>query len=178
MPDTARGVKRIVFAAPLRHSDPMRHTRLLLLLCLTLAACGPLSIFYKPGVSVARMQTDQTNCEVRALKDAPVANQIRQRPPIYFPGNRVCNAAGSCYYTPGYWVDGGVYTVDTNADLRRRVLAQCMGNKGYRPVEIPPCPASVSSQVPPAQTQKLPTLTEKTCAIKHQNGTWQIVTRG
>ncbi len=178
MTDGTGPVKQIVFAGRLRQDTRMLRPHLLLPLFLTLAACGPLSIFYKPGASVARLQNDQTRCEVSALKDAPVANQIRQRPPIYIPGNRVCSSSGSCYYTPGYWIDGGVYTVDVNADLRGRVLTQCMANKGYRPVEIPPCPSSVASQVPVAQTQKLPTLTERSCAIKNQDGSWQIVTRG
>lgn len=120
------------------------------------------------------MQTDQTNCEVRALKDAPVANQVRQRPPIYIPGNRYCNSAG-CYYTPGYWVDGGIYTVDVNADLRARVLDQCMAGKGYQPVSVPLCSQTVKSQVAPAQTQKLPQLGPNACAIRYDDGHWQIV---
>lgn len=155
----------------------MKKTAPSLALLVLLTACGPLSIFYKPGASVARMQSDQTNCEVDALKKAPVANQVRQRPPIYIPGNRFCNENG-CYTAPGYWVDGGIYTVDVNADLRGRVLAQCMAQKGYRPVEIPACPSSVASSVPPAQTTKLPTLTQNSCAIRNRDGSWQIVTRG
>ncbi len=176
MTEGTKAVKRIVFASGLRQDAGMK-TRLLFPLLLGLAACGPLSIYYKPGASVARMQTDQTNCEVSALKDAPVANQVRQRPPIYIPGNQVCNASG-CYYTPGYWIDGGIYTVDVNADLRSRVLTQCMARRGYRPVDIPPCPSSVASQVPPAQTQTLPTLSERSCSIRNKDGSWQIVTRG
>lgn len=173
-------VKQIVFtlASVVRQDCTKTRFRLLLPLCLALAACGPLTIFYKPGISVARMQNDQTNCEVRAQKDAPVANQIRQRPPIDVPGNRICNPDGSCYSSPGYWIDGGVYTVDVNADLRSRVLTQCMAQRGYRPVDIPPCPASVANQVPRGQTQKLPTLTQNSCSIRNQDGSWQIVTRG
>lgn len=141
---------------------------------LALAACGPLSIYYRPGVSVARMQTDQINCEVRALKDAPVANQIRQRPPIYFPGTRYCNA-GRCYVTAGYWASGGIYTVDVNADLRGRVQDQCMAQKGYQPVSVPRCSSSVSNVAPPRQTKTLPKLTESACAIRYEDGSWQIV---
>ncbi|MEX0287324.1 MAG: hypothetical protein AB3N23_22175 [Paracoccaceae bacterium] len=178
MTDGTGPVKQIVFVRELRQHRAMRVLSSILIACLVLTGCGPLSIFYKQGGSVARMQTDQTNCEVSALKDAPVANQIRQRPPVYIPGNRYCNSSGQCYYSPGYWVDGGVYTVDVNANLRGRVLTQCMARKGYRPVEIPPCPSSVSNQVPPAQTQKFPPLTQSSCAIKNRDGSWQIVSRG
>lgn len=156
----------------------MKTAHLFLILALALSSCGPLAIFYKQGASVARMQNDQTNCEVGALKDAPVANQTRQGPPVFIPGNRYCNSAGQCTYTDGYWLPGRIYTVDVNSDLRGRVLAQCMARKGYRPVEIPPCPASVSNQVTPARTQTLPKLTDKSCAIKNNDGSWQIVTRG
>lgn len=156
---------------------PRLNPVLLLPMLALLSACGPLSIFYKPGASVARMQSDQTGCEVDATQKAPVANQIRQNPPIYVPGRQVCHQNG-CYTEPGYWLPGSTYTVDVNADLRRRVLAQCMANKGYRPVEIPNCPSSVASSVPPAQTTKLPTLTERSCAIRNKDGSWQIVTRG
>ena len=152
----------------------MKHFVPLVTAILMLAACAPLSIYYRPGVSVARMQDDQINCEVRALKDAPVANQVRQRPPIYFPGRQYCNAGG-CYYSPGYWIDGGIYTVDVNQDLRERVADQCMARKGYQPVSVPLCNASVKSAVTPQQTRTLPTLTENTCSIRYDDGSWQIV---
>ncbi|MFD3189210.1 hypothetical protein ACFMPD_02915 [Sedimentitalea sp. HM32M-2] len=142
---------------------------------LFLGACGPLSIYYRPGASVSRMQTDATRCEVAALKDAPVANQIRQRPPIYFPGGQYCTGGG-CYYRPGYWADGGIYTVDVNRDLRLRVQDMCMAQKGYQPVTVPRCSAAVARAVPPAPTRTLPRLTEESCAIPYDDGTWQIVT--
>ena len=145
---------------------------------LTLAACGPLSLYYRPGVSVTRMQTDTTNCEVAAIRDVPVANELRQRPPIFFPGSTYCDASGSCFHEPGYWMDGGVYTVDVNLDLRGRVLDICMAKRGYQPVTLPPCPASVSNAVPAVATVKLPTLTASSCVIRYNSGNWQIVNRG
>ena len=91
-----------------------------------IAGCGPVPSFYREGISVARLNSDQTICEVSALSDAPVANEIRQRPPIFFPGSLYCNSAGSCYVRPGYWVDGGFYTVVVNRGLRSRLLSSCM----------------------------------------------------
>jgi hypothetical protein len=140
-----------------------------------LAGCATgMSTYYAPGVSVSRMQTDTTRCEVQALKDAPVANQIRQNPPIFFPGSQYCNAAG-CYYRPGYWVDGGIYTVDVNRNLRARVLDLCMAQKGYAPVSLPRCSGAVAAAAPRAQTQTLPALTEASCVIRYDDGSWQIV---
>ncbi len=154
----------------------MRPISMFLISVVLLVGCDTsLSTYYRTGVSVSRLETDRTNCEVRALKDAPVANQIRQRPPIYFPGSRVCNTAG-CYQSPGYWVDGGIYTVDVNSGLRGRVLDMCMAGKGYQPVTIPRCSQAVSKAAPRTPTRKLPRLAENSCAIRYDDGSWQIVT--
>lgn len=153
----------------------MRLLTRIVLAGLAVGACGPLSLYYQPGVQVSRMQSDATRCEVNALRDAPVANQIRQRPPIYLPGNRYCSSTG-CYYSPGYWVDGGIYTVDLNQGLRQRVLDMCMAQKGYQPVSIPRCSAGIASAAPRAATSTLPTLSENSCAIRYDDGSWQIVT--
>lgn len=143
-----------------------------------LAACLPLDLYYREGVSVARMQADQTQCEVRALRDAPVASQIRRRPPVYVPPERVCDAQANCVTRPGYWVEGEIFTVDVNADLRARVADQCMIARGYRATTIPACPQSVANAAPPAATRILPPLSGNSCVIRNRGGTWQIVTRG
>lgn len=142
---------------------------------LAVSACSPLSIYYRPGAEVSRMQDDATRCEIIALRDAPVANQVRQGPPIYYPGGPYCGGAG-CYYGPGYWGGGALYTVDVNTNLRRRVMDMCMAEKGYQPVSLPRCSGSVARQVPYTPSQTLPALTGESCAIPYQNGRWQIVT--
>lgn len=153
----------------------MKHASRMMVLALALAGCGPLTLYHRPGVSVSRMQADSTECEVQALRDAPVANQVRQRPPIYFPGNRVCDGSGNCWVRPGYWAGGELYTVDVNRDLRARVTDMCMARRGYRPVSLPPCPGAVRAAVPARQTTVLPELTPKTCVIRYDGGGWQIV---
>jgi hypothetical protein len=175
MTDDPNPVNSIVNAsAVLHHVDMMIKTRFLWL-ALALGACAPLSIYYRPGVSVAQLDTDTTRCQVQALNDAPVANQIRQRPPIYYPGSQYCDAKG-CITRPGYWVDGGFYTVDVNEPLRRRVLDMCMAQKGYQPVTVPRCSSAVEQAAPRTPTRTLPRLDESSCAIRYDDGTWQIVT--
>lgn len=144
---------------------------------LVLYACGPVSFYHKPGVEVARMQRDQTECQVRALKDAPVANQVQRGAPVYYPGRRICSA-GSCYTHGGYWLPGPVYSVDTNEGLRNRVEAQCMADLGYAPVSLPRCQSSTAHSVPVGVTTTLPALTANSCVIRNQNGTYQIVNAG
>lgn len=168
-------VNSIVTRAELVQIETMKSLIRIIVAGLVVGACGPLSLYYQPGVQVTRMQSDATRCEVEALRDAPVANQIRQRPPIYFPGGRYCTNSG-CYYNPGYWADGGLYTVDLNQDLRRQVLDMCMAQKGYQPVSIPRCAANVASVAPRASTSTLPALTQNSCAIRYDDGSWQIVT--
>ncbi|WP_245706299.1 hypothetical protein [Ruegeria marina] len=122
------------------------------------------------------MQSDTTDCQVKALRDAPVATEIRQRPPIYFPGRTVCNAAGQCYTTPGWWEPGNVYSVDPNAGLRSRVEQQCMAQKGYSPVQLPSCSQNVAAQVQPVRGAKLPPLGPKSCVVRFEDGSIQVVT--
>ena len=141
-----------------------------------LSGCGPVSMYYQPGVAVSRLDTDHTNCEVSALRDAPVANQIRRDPSIFIPSRSYCNSAGSCYTRPGYWVHGDIYTVDVNAGLRQRVLDQCMQQKGYQQVSIPRCSQAVQNATPSAATQSLPALTEASCMIRYNDDQFQIVT--
>ncbi len=175
MTDAPRAVNSIVTSADLGQTGPMGPLIRIVAAGLALAGCAPLAIYHRPGVSVSRMQTDTTNCAVAALKDAPVANQIRRDPPIYIPGRRYCGGAG-CYYGPGYWVGGGIYTVDVNQDLRNRVRDMCMAQKGYQPVSLRRCSDAVARGVPRAATRTLPALAPNSCAIPYRDGTWQIVT--
>ncbi|MCV3270922.1 hypothetical protein [Roseobacter sinensis] len=143
-----------------------------------LASCAPLSIYHRDGAPVSRMQSDLLSCQISALEDVPVSNQIRQEPPVYIPARRYCNSDGRCYTRGGYFEEGRIYTVDVNADLRRKAEGQCMADQGYRPVTLPNCPNSVFRAAPKASTQVLPRLNPRSCAIRYQDGTWQIVTQG
>lgn len=142
-----------------------------------LAGCAPLSIYHREGVEVTRMRSDQTNCEVSALRDVPEARQIRRGPARYIPGPRYCDRNGYCRYGAGYYIPGEVYTVDANAGLRGRVADQCMAQKGYAPVTLPRCSNAVAQSVPPGSTRVLPKLTSSSCVIRNQGGTWQIVSQ-
>ena len=176
MTDAPSTVNSIVTAPPPGQNVDMKPPFTLAVAALALTGCAaPLSIYYRPGAAVTRMQTDETHCAVKALKDAPVANQVRQYPPVWFPGTQYCNSNG-CYYSPGYWVDGGFYTVDVNRPLRERVQTLCMAEKGYQPVTLPRCSTAVAKAAPPAQTTTLPRLTQESCAISYKGGGWQIVT--
>ncbi|MCR8827237.1 hypothetical protein [Pseudosulfitobacter koreensis] len=149
-----------------------------LLIMLALPACAPLTLYYKPGVPVEKLKRDTTACQVQALRDAPVANQVRRTPPRYVPARRVCNSAGSCSTTGGYYLPGEIYTVDVNAPLRKRVEDQCMADLGYSPASIPACPQGIKQAAAPAATATLPRLTPKSCAIRNPDGTFQIVNQG
>lgn len=145
---------------------------------LALGACLPLQTYYRTGASLERLKTDQLGCEVQALKDAPVATQTRLTPPRYVPPRSYCDANGACVTKGGVWIGGDVYTVDVNADLRRRVELQCMGRLGYEPARIPACPPDVARAAPAKATTVLPQLGAKSCAIRNRDGSFQIVTRG
>ncbi|MGR3759333.1 hypothetical protein ACUXV3_04280 [Roseobacteraceae bacterium NS-SX3] len=140
-------------------------------LLLAAAGCGPLPAYYRAGAEVSRLETDTLACQTGALREAPVANEIRQRPPIYYPGYRHCHG-GNCYYRPGYWVDGGFYTVDVNQGLRQRLERACMAAKGYQQISLKRCPRSAAPRQIPA---RLPPLTENACVIEDRDGRTRII---
>lgn len=150
----------------------------LIIAVMTVAGCAPLTIYHKAGVPVARMERDTQQCAVSALRDVPVSTQIRREPAQYIPGHRICNSAGKCRTTRGYYIPGEIYTVDVNERLRARQQDFCMADRGYAPVSIPPCPDSVARAAPAARTDVLPQLNPRSCAIRNRNGTYQIVTQG
>lgn len=155
----------------------MRLLVLMVLLSL-LGACLPLTTYYREGAELNRLLADETSCEVDALAKAPVANEVRRAPPRYIPARRYCDAKGKCHERGGYWIPGELYTVDVNAPLRRKVELQCMAVKGYAPVEIPACPPGIKKAAPPGKSSVLPRLTAESCAIRNDDGSFLIVTRG
>jgi hypothetical protein len=146
-------------------------------LCAVVAGCAPLSIYYREGAAVTRMQSDLTNCEVSAVQSVPESRQLRRGPARYIPGPRYCDGYGNCRYGPGYYIPGEVYTVDANVGLRSRVTDQCMTGKGYTEVTLPQCSAAVAQSVPPGVTRALPKLTSTSCVIRNSGGSWQIVSQ-
>ena len=153
----------------------MFHRFFLLIGFLLLSACAPLTIYHQTGVEVAKMETDLLACQVEGLDQAPVASQLRRGAPRYVPGYRHCSSSGQCYRRGGYYIPGEVYTVDTNAPLRRKLENQCMSQQGYRRDEIPDCPLGTTTAQAATATQKMPPLSEKSCAIRGNGGRWQIV---
>tara|TARA_R110002124_G_C8718378_1_gene495510 strand:- start:194 stop:667 length:474 start_codon:yes stop_codon:yes gene_type:complete len=143
-----------------------------------LAGCTPLDTYYKPGATVANMQRTTTECAVSALEKVPPSTQLVRDPPQFVPPHQRCNGQGQCHVTPGYFVPGAVYEVDPNAQLRRRVVGQCMTDAGFAPVSIPACPTNVAKAAPRASTTTLPALNANSCAIRNRDGSFQIVTRG
>ncbi|MCD9146861.1 hypothetical protein [Pseudophaeobacter flagellatus] len=141
------------------------------LLLLGLTACGPLPVYYNAGHNQAQTQDATLSCQVQSLKQAPVANQLRQRPPVYYPGSRHC-ANGSCWARPGYWVDGGSYTVDVNQGLRQQLEQRCMATSGYQKIELPRCSQQqiASLQAQPNGTRPGHGLTPESCALRQKDG--------
>lgn len=111
------------------------------------------TLIWREGVDFSTRQNDYTNCEVASLQQVPRAIATAQTPIVrtpqttFSPATTRCYGAGNmvnCTTTPaivsGGQVSGGqIYSYDANGDLRQRVLEQCMINKGYQLVTLPPC---------------------------------------
>lgn len=166
----------IVKALRIGHAFVMRPWIALAFVCFA-QACLPLNTYYAEGVRFADLERDNTACDVIALRDAPVANVVRQGPPQYIR-RRHCDSSGNCHVSGGYWVPGDIYTVDVNAGLRARVKGQCMADRGYRPVELPACPPGVADAAPEGISTVLPRLTPQSCAIRREGGGFRVVNQG
>lgn len=170
-------VNSIVSGVKPRQTGLMKRSVACLFLCATLASCAPPAVYHQAGVSVARLQSDLLSCEVAALKDAPVANQIRRSPPVFVPSRRFCNSDGHCYHRGGYFVHGDVYTVDVNARLRGDLEDQCMTRLGYESVELPRCKAEVvrTPAAAPGRVDVMQALTPDSCVARNDENRWQII---
>jgi len=143
-------------------------------LLLQLAACAPLSLYYKEDVPVARLDSDLTACRVTARSQVPADMRSRYIPPVY-SHRRICNASGSCTYLPILLSPGRYETYDANEGLRRDVVGTCMAGKGYAKVSIPPCDTATARSAPKQATRTLPRLTPQSCAVRFSSGRWRIV---
>lgn len=146
----------------------LKSASFLYVLGLVLAGCAPVPVYYKDRTTFAVLEQDLTACEIQALREAPVANEIRQDAPVYYPGRRVCRD-GRCYHTSGYWREGRIYTVDVNASLRKRAETSCMVQKNYSVVEAQRCPLGTVRPPKGALHTLLPP-TPENCAISVKNG--------
>jgi hypothetical protein len=183
MTEAAGAVKSIVPLARMRQSLPMFAPHRIIsfsVVLLGLASCGPLPVYYNATRDQAHTSSDTLACQVKALNEAPVANEIRHRAPSYYPGTRHCSQ-GSCWSRPGYWVDGGSYTVDLNQGLRSRVEQSCMEQKGYSRVELPRCTkeqaAALQSQSARSSGLSKNGLSENACALRQKDGSTIILPR-
>lgn len=137
------------------------------------ALCGVLlsgcnyTVYHQAGKSVQDRDRDITNCDVQALRDAPVQTQIRYTAPQ--PRERkICDDKGNCL-TETYWTRPEPYTVDINEDLRSRVKAQCIMDQGYSQVSLPMCDNGTSVSVPVTMTG----ISAKSCVVR-VNGKLQV----
>ncbi|MDF1801409.1 hypothetical protein [Thalassovita sp.] len=149
----------------------MRHYLLVSLALGLLAGCVPVEVYHKTGTSLTRLQNDQTNCQVAALKQVPVNKMTRITAPRSLP-RQICNGTGDCRVV--YIEFGGeVETYDANLPLRQKVVTQCMAAKGYAQVELPICTDNVPKTLP----GKVPALSQSSCAVRTKTG-YRAVTPG
>lgn len=136
-----------------------------------LAGCVPVEVYHKSGASLARLQSDETACQVSALKQVPV-NRMTRISPIRTLPQQICDRPGRCRVV--YVEFGGeLETYDANAPLRKKVEAQCMADKGYAQVELPICTDNVPQTLP----GKVPPLSGASCAVRTKTG-YRVATPG
>ena len=152
----------------------LRRTYILIVLGL-LAACSPLTLYYKEGAPVERLTRDEATCRTEALRILPVDTRTRIVPGTMVP-QTICDGAGNCQTV---WVKTSpdrIETYDANAGARAQYVESCMGEKGYQRVRLPACSDDIVAQTRLAPTTVMPAITQNSCAIRFQTGQWQVVT--
>ncbi len=149
----------------------------ILMLCagLVLAGCAPLKVYYKEGESVARMDHDESDCQVAALARVPPNTQRRYIPPTYTT-DKHCNYLGHCHYYRRILSPGRYETYDANQPLRDKVTDQCMADRGYVLTSVKLCDGETTRTASHRPTRVMPPLTSGSCAIRFRSGRWRIVT--
>jgi len=141
-------------------------------LCLVLvAACAPPPLYYKAGADPAQRDAVLTRCEVAALAQVPRDIRTQYLPPRHMP-HPYCGPYGRCGYGHVLIEPARTERYDANAELRARVVGQCMAEAGFRPVRLPACAPGVKAAPGAAQ----PPLGSESCARRVPDGGWQVVT--
>ena len=149
----------------------MRRT-LLFFIAVTLSACvSDTSVYYAEGVAVSTREADEVRCEARAYEQYPIRNETRYTPRVFVLPEEVCDSAGNCVLTPGFFEGGDPYTVDINERPRRVAGEACMADQGYARITLPRC--ENGTIVFPSPT--MPRLTETSCVRRNSLGD-EIVT--
>ena len=143
-----------------------------------LAACAPLTVYYKTGASVAAMEQTLNQCEVEALQKVPPRILTRYIQPVTAPYTH-CDANGNCYTYYRTITPGRLERYDADEGLREKTARLCMAGAGYQKVSIKECdPDQIEATRPLRATQTFPPLTEASCAVRLKSGRWKIVTPG
>lgn len=124
----------------------------LLLSLAMLAGCVEQATFAKNNVTYDRYERDKVQCATRAAQEVPVNTQVTWAPYV------------------------GIYSVDTNATLRKKNFEICMRDKGYDQVTLPYCSgkareAATEAAASPGIRSKRMSITPKSCYINTTDGT-------
>lgn len=109
-----------------------------------LSACAPTTqtVYWQDGTTQGRINQAVTQCQVEALQSVPQSVAVGTTPRYTTPVQTNCYDTGyglQCNSTGGQTLGGQTYSYDPNSDLRNRVEAQCMANRGYSLVSLPVC---------------------------------------
>lgn len=147
-------------------------------MCALLAACAPLTVYYKQGASVSAMERTLNECKITALRKVPPRILTRYIPPTTAPYTR-CDANGTCHTFQRVITPGRYERYDANESLRYKTEQLCMAGAGFEKVSVKECePAQVEAAGPLSATRTFPPLTQASCAIRLKSGRWKIVTPG
>jgi hypothetical protein len=143
-----------------------------------LLSCAPAPQYYKAGETVVNRERAELDCKVQAARQVPVQTVTQVIPGQWLPPHKVCPTPTTCRMVPGRYLPPEFITEDANAELRTRVMRQCMADKGYGRVQLPPCPPAVAQAAAARPNAVLPVLQKNACTFRDADGVWRIVNPG
>ena len=153
----------------------------MLLFAVLLSGCATsVPIWYKANTPPSRSLHSATDCEIHGVQSVPASNHVRTTSTFQTPTHVRCNpVTNSCTASGGDTIGGQTYTVDVNADLRAKVVRQCMAKRGWQLVTLPTCgvPQHTAYNEAPDKYRAPKGITAESCAILDRaRNEWVIFT--
>lgn len=143
---------KLVFIQPIIFWRCIVKIQLVLAAALLISGCVEQQIWVRNNVTYDQYERDFVGCQTTATQAVPTNTQVSWAPYV------------------------GIYSVDTNSQLRQSNFEICMRDRGYSPVTVEPCTGTAQTAANeqsrlPSDRNRVLTVTANTCYVYRNDGT-------
>lgn len=132
-----------------------------------------LNLMLRPGTTFQQYQFDDAKCVAQAARELP-----QRTPSVTIINGPLPPPTIASPYAQGYAIGQAARQNAATADVRNRLYASCMSDKGYRTAYIRPCTAQeqerfnqiAASNTPPPPSGRALGMGERSCPIRSPRG--------